>query len=107
MSETTMSKTRKAAIAAVLVAGLSGAITVAGISAASSNPGSDPSVTQTDHRDSMDAGDYADCEKFAEDNAMFDHADMGSFSDMMGGNFSDMMGEGSSDTMSGFGRMGA
>jgi len=107
-----MSRTRKTAIAAVLVAGLSGAITIAGISAASSEPGSAPGITQSDDHGSMDAGDLADCEKYAEENGMGDHGDMGDFmggswSDMMGDNAGDMMGGSWSGQMGGAGRMGA
>jgi len=90
-----MSRTRKAAIAAVLVAGLSGAITIVGVSTASSDPGSAPAVTADANHGSMEPGDPADCEKLAEENGMGDHQDMGDFADMMGEHFSDMMSGGS------------
>jgi len=94
-----MSMTRKAAIAAVLIAGLSGAITMVGVSAASSDPGSAPAVTADTTPGSMDPGDLADCEKYAAENGMGDHQGMGDFADMVGEHFSDMM--------SGSSRMGA
>jgi len=103
----TMSKTRRAAIAAVLIAGLSGAVTIVGTSVASSDPGSAPAVTQDTNDGTIDPEILADCEKFAEENGMGeqfadmagDHQGMGDFADMMSGQFADMM--------SGSNRMGA
>jgi hypothetical protein len=95
-TETRLSRTRKAAIAAALVAGLSGAFTIVGISAASSDPGSGTPSTEVEGDSPMDLGDPADCEFSEEGHAMFDegramfdegrldHGDMGNMGAMMG-----------------------
>jgi hypothetical protein len=127
-TETKLSRTRKLAVAAALVAGLSGAFAVVGISAASSDPGSDTRGTQVEGNGPMDLGDPADCEYFDQGHAMFDqghamfdqghamfdegHAmfengNMGDLADMMGEGFSGM-GDGGPANMMGAGpRMGS
>jgi len=100
-TETKLGRTRKLAVAAALVAGLSGAFAVVGISAASSDPGTDTRGTQVEGNGPMDLGDPADCEYFDEGHEMFDeghemfeNGNMGDLADMMGEGFSGMMGAG-------------
>ncbi len=92
MTEKMMNKTRKVAIAAILAVGLTGAATAAGISVASSDPGSNHTTTPVDGNDitSMDTFDSAQCERHAEQNGETDHSDM----DLMMGDMFDRMGSG-------------
>jgi len=95
-----LDKPRRIAIAAVLATGLTGAMTVAGITAASSDPGSQATVTTTepapttpsaDSTDTTAAPDSADCERYAEQFGMGDHADMDQMMDQYTGDLTDMM----------------
>ncbi len=108
-TEPSVGRARKLAVAAALVAGLSGAFTIVGISAASSDPGSGTPSTEVEGDAPMGLGDPAGCDwsedghgmfdeglaMFEEGRAMFDsgdsdHGDMGAM-----GAIADMMGAGS------------
>jgi len=94
-----LDKPRRIALAAVLATGLTGALTVAGITAASSDPGSHatttaeqvPTTPGTDSQGTAAAPDSADCERYAEQFGMGDHADMDQMMDQYMGDLGDMM----------------